>query len=214
LNIESKITDIENITPNLNENNGLIWIPIEDDNRQIYKVLFNNNIKLPVLSIYEHDEKETSQKKEKKKRKNYFPRYKGQNGIINQIKSKAYFKSGWDHGHLSPQFAFMPSENAQKASNYLINIAPQDPHTNRCIWKDLEQKIRKDFTKRNVNGIITTGICHELHPSSTPIFPIPNCFWKISCYKSLDNRIVSNLNYHKNETIDSNSEEDKKKKKR
>src|SRR5690606_36277568 len=70
-----------------------------------------------------------------------------------------YTNSGYDRGHLAPNFAIavLHGEKAQAETFAMSNIIPQSPALNRQIWRDLEQRIIRRYTKRFSEVWIVAG---------------------------------------------------------
>lgn len=99
-----------------------------------------------------------------------------------QTSSSYYTNSGFDRGHLTPFNLMRFAKKAARSSNLLVNIAPQDPYTNRAPWKELEGKVGKFLA--NYFGVVVTGVCNELNKhEKIDNLNIPACFWKLVCFK-------------------------------
>lgn len=98
-----------------------------------------------------------------------------------QATSADYAKSGWDQGHLTPANVMLFTRKASMSSNLFINVAPQDPFTNKGYWKVIEGHVAC-FSKR-VSSIVVTGVCPGSIGKSNNRLDIPSCFWKMICYK-------------------------------
>jgi len=77
-----------------------------------------------------------------------------------QAMARDYSKSGYEQGHLVPDFDLRYSLTAQKETFYYSNVCPQSEGFNRGIWKKLENKVRS-LAVREGSIVIVTG----------PIFP-------------------------------------------
>lgn len=64
--------------------------------------------------------------------------------------SSAYDKSGYDRGHMAPNFAIASrfGESMQKQTFLMTNISPQTPALNRGVWKDVEHRIANYWAGR------------------------------------------------------------------
>ena len=62
----------------------------------------------------------------------------------------AYDKSGYDRGHLAPNYAIATrfGEEAQKLTFRMSNVAPQSPELNRAVWRNVEHRIADLWTAR------------------------------------------------------------------
>lgn len=70
-----------------------------------------------------------------------------------------YTRSGYDRGHLAPAGDFKWSDSAMSSTFYLSNMSPQLPGFNRGIWKELEEKTRKQAKQD-----------HEIYVVTGPVF--------------------------------------------
>jgi len=111
---------------------------------------------------------------------------------INRIKSKDYKASGYDRGHMAPNYAIsrLYGKSAQLNSFLMSNISPQKPKLNQKLWQRLEEVEVKHFTKLSGKLWVITG----------PIFDeniqrlkqawnveIPDAFYKIYILENADN---------------------------
>ena len=110
--------------------------------------------------------------------------------ITKQAKDSDYTKSGWERGHLVPAKQMRMNLDAPEKCNLYINIAPQNGYINKGPWKRLENQVGC-FMNRN-GGYIVTGTCSSNLGSGTigSGISIPDCFWKLICYKK-DNKVIS-----------------------
>jgi len=62
----------------------------------------------------------------------------------------AYTKSGYDRGHMVPNFAIVTryGEADQRKTFLMSNIAPQTPSLNRGVWREVEHRIAELWTAR------------------------------------------------------------------
>ena len=208
LKLNQKIQELEDVIDEIDfagtksdQCSHLPWISLEDSKSQVYLVKFNSTRKLPVFSVYQHNSKSDEKNLG---RLNTFKEYPCDNLKGKQLGSKDYTRSGWTRGHLSPQMAFRYSSAARAASNYFINIAPQDMYANTAPWSQLEQKIHA-FLKGKT-AIIMTGTCEKFSIKTSKKLPIPDCFWKVVCTTS-SSGITAAAFYHKN--IESTTEHEK-----
>jgi endonuclease G len=74
-----------------------------------------------------------------------------------------YRGSGYDRGHLVPSADRLSSRLENSETFLMTNMAPQTPHLNRVIWRELESKIRKVADKKNIV---------EVYVISGPVFDI------------------------------------------
>lgn len=61
-----------------------------------------------------------------------------------------YAKSGYDRGHMVPNYAIITryGEEARRKTFMMSNIAPQTPALNRGVWREVEHRIADLWTKR------------------------------------------------------------------
>jgi len=71
---------------------------------------------------------------------------------------KDYVGSKMDKGHMAPVGDMHSDEVAMLESFYLSNMVPQEPGTNRVIWRALEEKTRELATARGEIFVITGPI--------------------------------------------------------
>ncbi len=103
---------------------------------------------------------------------------------INPVTHDDYLKSGYDRGHMAPNYAIsrLYGKQAQLDSFLMSNITPQRPHLNRKLWQRLEEVEINHFAHLGKELWVFTG----------PIFKgktkrlknawnveIPNAFYKI-----------------------------------
>lgn len=94
-----------------------------------------------------------------------------------------YTNSGFDRGHLAPNYAIsvLHGEAAQAETFEMSNIVPQSPALNRQVWRDLEQRIIRRYTRRFSEVWTITG---PVYPENEPeklggTVAIPQAFFKI-----------------------------------
>jgi len=103
---------------------------------------------------------------------------------INRINPNDYKKSGYDRGHLAPNYAIsrLYGKQSQLDTFLMTNITPQKPKLNRKLWQRLEAAEIGFFTKKFkkiwvITGPIFTGSTERL--SSSWKVEIPDAFYKI-----------------------------------
>jgi len=105
-----------------------------------------------------------------------------------RAKPSDYLRSGYDIGHMSPDADFSWSEDLERQSFILSNMAPQLPGLNRQTWKYLEDDIRAWAWGGGTHGRtlwIITGPIYQAHRDGAyprlgengPV--VPDAFWKI-----------------------------------
>jgi DNA/RNA endonuclease G (NUC1) len=177
---------------------NLPWISIQESPTELQYLIvkFDTSVKLPLISIYEHNEL-TDQNNLGRLDPFYDYNCDRLKGLV--LKYSDYTNTGWSRGHLSPQMAFRYSEEARAASNYLINIAPQDLYSNTVPWSQIEQKLHKFLYGKK--GLVITGTCYDITQSRSRLtrsLPITDCYWKIVCTKDNSNQVTAAAFYHRN----------------
>lgn len=102
------------------------------------------------------------------------------------IDPESYFGSGYDRGHLAPNYAIaaVHGSRAQRDTFLMSNMSPQRPELNRRLWQRLEEVVMDHFVPRFGAVQVITG----------PVFParfldnvfnrvglveVPEAFYKI-----------------------------------
>jgi endonuclease G len=103
---------------------------------------------------------------------------------INRISHDSYHQSGYDRGHMAPNYAIsqLYGEQGQADSFLMTNITPQKSRLNQKVWQRLEEVEIKYFTKIFtkvwvITGPVFTGATDRLKSSWT--VEIPDAFYKI-----------------------------------
>jgi endonuclease G, mitochondrial len=102
----------------------------------------------------------------------------------NQVKHGDYDKSGYDRGHMAPNYAIsaLYGKKAQLETFLMTNITPQKPNLNRKIWQRLEEVEVKYFTRLAKTIWVTTGTVFDdkmEHLKTAPHVQIPTAFFKL-----------------------------------
>lgn len=89
-------------------------------------------------------------KKEAKYEVGQRPRFCEDKNVPSSPLPDAYSYSGYDRGHMAPNFAIKTRYGAddQRQTFLMTNIAPQTPELNRGVWKDVEHRIASLWTAR------------------------------------------------------------------
>ncbi|WP_104202707.1 DNA/RNA non-specific endonuclease [Billgrantia saliphila] len=102
------------------------------------------------------------------------------------ISTESYFGSGYDRGHLAPNYAIatVHGREAQRQSFLMSNISPQRPDLNRRLWQRLEEVVIDHFVPRfGVVQIITGPVFPERFFDNVTqrvgLVEIPEAFYKI-----------------------------------
>lgn len=90
------------------------------------------------------------------------------------IAPDSYFGSGYDRGHLAPNYAIaaVHGSGAQRDTFLMSNVSPQRPDLNRRLWQRLEEVVIDHFVPRFGALQVITG----------PVFPasfIDNAFRRV-----------------------------------
>lgn len=116
------------------------------------------------------------------------------------IAADSYFGSGYDRGHLAPNYAIaaVHGPGAQRDTFRMSNISPQKPDLNRRLWQRLEEVVIDHFVPRFGQVQVITG----------PVFPerfldnmlnrvgwveVPEAFYKIIVVPAEQPRAVAFL---------------------
>jgi endonuclease G, mitochondrial len=110
--------------------------------------------------------------------------------LKNPVKHDDYNKSGYDRGHLAPNYAIssLYGKEAQLETFLMTNISPQKPNLNRKLWQRLEEVEVKYFTQISAPVWVTTGTIFfddkiETLKSAANV-EIPDAFYKIYAMQS------------------------------
>lgn len=103
---------------------------------------------------------------------------------INKVTPQDYDKSGYDRGHLAPNYAIsaLYGKQAQSETFVMTNISPQKPNLNRKLWQRLEEVEVKYFTQFAPNIWVTTGPVFDdkiEYLKAADNVEIPDAFYKI-----------------------------------
>lgn len=99
-----------------------------------------------------------------------------------RVSAETYTGSGYDRGHLAPNFAIATYYGAAaQAETFLMsNITPQRHLLNAGLWKELEQKIATNYPARYREIWVLTGPIFGARPSTLPGgAQIPEAFFLI-----------------------------------
>ncbi len=112
---------------------------------------------------------------------------------FNQLSQQDYTGSGYDRGHMAPNYAIssLYGKQAQLNTFLMSNISPQRPKLNRKLWQRLEEVEIKHFTQLSpfiwvVTGPVFTGSIERL--KSSWLVEIPDAFYKIYVDASQPNK--------------------------
>lgn len=103
---------------------------------------------------------------------------------INRVSHDSYQKSGYDRGHMAPNYAIsrLYGKQGQHDSFLMTNITPQKPNLNQKLWQRLEETEIDVFAKSFgkvwvITGPVFTGAVERLASDWT--VEIPDAFYKI-----------------------------------
>ena len=174
--------------------NGIYKFPIYDENKElaIYYISYDSNKKQPQYSIALHD-KLNSQIDEGRDATHFVQHPCNElKSLQRKAKNEFFTDKGYQTGHLTPYKAMSISKFAQKSTNLYINAAPQDAFTNVGSWSScVERKVYDLLSTRH--GIVITGVCNNIRTTSEMSkqpFEVPECFWKLICFKENQQTIV------------------------
>jgi endonuclease G len=102
----------------------------------------------------------------------------------NKVTHADYNKSGYDRGHMAPNYAIsaLYGKQAQLETFVMTNITPQKPNLNRKLWQRLEEVEIKYFTQLAPTIWVTTGTVFDNridYLSTASHVEIPDAFYKI-----------------------------------
>lgn len=114
------------------------------------------------------------------------PSFQGDWRTLWPISTSSYSGSGYDRGHLAPNYAMasMGGVDAQRDSFLMSNMLPQKPNLNRQLWQRLEEVVIDRFLPRFGRLQVITGpIYAELSVASlldrVGFVEVPDAFYKI-----------------------------------
>jgi endonuclease G, mitochondrial len=103
---------------------------------------------------------------------------------INRVSHESYQKSGYDRGHMAPNYAMshLYGREGQADSFLMTNVTPQKANLNQKIWQRLEEAEIKHFAKLFgkvwvITGPVFSGTVERL--ASDWMVEIPDAFYKI-----------------------------------
>jgi endonuclease G len=89
---------------------------------------------------------------------------------VAQVDPDAYTNSGYDRGHLAPNFAIATryGEAAQKETFLMSNIVPQRPALNTGLWKQMEMRVATSYPARFGEVWVLAGPVFKRSPPRLP----------------------------------------------
>lgn len=108
---------------------------------------------------------------------------------FNKVKHDDYSRSGYDRGHMAPNYAIssLYGKQAQLETFAMTNITPQRPNLNRKLWQRLEEVEIKHFTKLASEIWVATGPVFKGNNKtlkSASNVEIPDAFYKLYAMKT------------------------------
>lgn len=148
-----------------------------------YTVSYNNADRQPQWVAYTLTSSDL--KRNAKRRYKFTPDpYVLDNGLYTAYNSD-YAKSGYDKGHLLPSADRSASQEANDATFYLSNVAPQHPSLNRKVWRLLEEQIRRLTDYYDTLYIVTGSVIESKHTTiGANKVSVPTKFYKTLLGKS------------------------------
>lgn len=108
------------------------------------------------------------------------PSFRADPGVAGSPNASEYKKSGYDRGHMAPNFAIASrfGTEAQKKTFYMSNIAPQKPGLNRGPWREMEHRIAELWTAKYGEIWVIVGCVpgDGVLPSGVDA---PKAFWQV-----------------------------------
>ncbi len=103
---------------------------------------------------------------------------------INQVQATDYKGSGYDRGHMAPNYAIstLYGKQAQLNSFLMSNITPQKPKLNQRLWQRLEEVEIKHFTQLKGKLWVVAGPIFDANTQRLKNawnVEIPDAFYKI-----------------------------------
>lgn len=98
------------------------------------------------------------------------------------IDSDDYTRSGYDRGHMAPNYAMsvVHGRQAQLDTFLMTNISPQRPDLNRKAWQRLEEVVIDHFVRRFGTVWVTTGpVFDKRITRMDSLIELPDAFYKI-----------------------------------
>ncbi|MDO9048843.1 MAG: DNA/RNA non-specific endonuclease [Methylobacter sp.] len=112
---------------------------------------------------------------------------------INRVSHESYQKSGYDRGHMAPNYAMshLYGREGQADSFLMTNITPQKSKLNQQLWQRLEEAEVKHFAKIFgkvwvITGPVFSGTVERLTSDLT--VEIPDAFYKIYMAEATPNK--------------------------
>lgn len=120
------------------------------------------------------------------------------NRSIMRVSSDDYRHSGFDRGHLAPNYAIASEygRTAQRATFQMSNISPQRKHLNQKLWQRLESVTVDHFLARKQSLWIITGPIFDQDITSLKSgVEIPDAFYKIILAPATSTRAAEAISF-------------------
>ncbi|GAB2791513.1 DNA/RNA non-specific endonuclease [Halomonas shantousis] len=124
------------------------------------------------------------------------------------VTSDDYTRSGYDRGHLAPNYAISAvyGRQAQLQTFMMTNITPQRPDLNRRLWQRLEEAVMDDFVPRFGGLWVVTGpVFGDDFFHRVGFVQVPEAFYKILVVPGKTTHVLAFLvpqNVRGNEPLD------------
>jgi len=126
---------------------------------------------------------------------------------INRVSHDSYKKSGYDRGHMAPNYAMshLYGREGQADSFLMTNVTPQKAKLNQQLWQHLEETEIKHFAKQFgkvwvITGPVFSGTVERL--SSDWTVEIPDAFFKIYITEAMPGKPPMALAFLVPQTVD------------
>lgn len=103
-------------------------------------------------------------------------------GVKRATYEKAYKRSGYDKGHLTPSHITTYDTAINRFSFSYFNQAPQLPYFNRRTWENLEEKTERLIDSTRQDAVVITGVIYNNNKKEylkTSRIKIPTHYYKI-----------------------------------
>lgn len=114
-----------------------------------------------------------------------------------RVKHDDYTRSGYDRGHLAPNYAIakVHGRQAQLDTFLMTNISPQKPNLNRKVWQRIEQAAMDHFAQIKQEVWVITGpvFGEEFQFLPNTYIQIPTAFYKIFIAPATEQRPIEVL---------------------
>ena len=157
-----------------------------------FKIGWSDSLRHPVWCAYHVTQKS---RYENAKR----PNFARDTSLPNAPTPKDYTRSGYDRGHMVPNYAIVTryGEQAQAKTFLMSNIIPQTPALNRGVWRDVEHRIADLWTARYGEIWVVVGcLSNTTYPETlggTSIDVPTACYQVIIAQEGMDVRALAVL---------------------